>query len=340
MKIVSMPKKIGKKMTVDVEVGGSHTYQLANGCVTHNSTSCILGTASGIHPHHAKRYFRRVQVNKLEAPLKFFRQYNNDAIKESVWSANKSDDVISFLCEVPRNARTKNDVSALELLEHVKLTQQNWVESGTNKKYCVKPWLRHNVSNTINVKDDEWDIVADYIYDNRHFFAGIALLSMSGDKDYAQAPFQTVYTPDELVKMYGDASVFASGLIVHGLKAFDGNIYAACDAILGIGETIENKIDIDKLQSKNVEYVKREVESIIIKNKWINRAKRFTNKYFDGDIKRMTYCLKDVDAWKEWCDLKRVYRDVPWEDFAEMNDNTKVSETIACAGGSCSITRM
>jgi ribonucleoside-diphosphate reductase alpha chain len=30
------------------------------------STSCILGTASGIHPHHAKRYFRRVQANKLE----------------------------------------------------------------------------------------------------------------------------------------------------------------------------------------------------------------------------------------------------------------------------------
>lgn len=304
------------------------------------STSCILGTASGIHPHHAKRYFRRVQVNKFEEPLKFFRLFNPDAIQESVWSANKSDDVITFLCEVPRNARTKVDVSAEQLLEHVKLTQNNWVEAGTNYEYCVAPWLRHNVSNTINVRDDEWETVGDYIYENRHSFAGISLLSMSGDKDYAQAPFQTVYTPTELVEMYGDASVFASGLIIHAHNAFDNNLYAACDTIMGIGEVLPEEIDVDSLLSKKLEDVSKYVESVVAKKEWVRRATKFAERYFDGDIRQMTYCLKDVDAWKTWVDLKRTYSDVPWEDFYEEQDNTKVAETVACAGGSCEVTKM
>jgi len=65
------------------------------------TTSCILGTASGIHPHHAKRYFRRVQANKLENPLQYFQRFNPMAVEESVWSQNQTDVVITFLCEVP-----------------------------------------------------------------------------------------------------------------------------------------------------------------------------------------------------------------------------------------------
>jgi len=307
------------------------------------STSCILGTASGIHPHHAKRYFRRVQVNKLEEPLTFFRAYNPDAIGESVWSANNSDDFITFLCEVPKNARTKVDVDAIQLLDFVKSTQQNWVEYGTNHKHCVAPWLRHNVSNTINVRDHEWDIVADYIYDNRQFFAGISLLPMSGDKDYAQAPFQTVYTPKELVDMYGDASVFASGLIIHALKAFNGNLYRACDTVLGFGESIkttiklEREIDLTHSTDQDISDMKEQIGTEMSKLKWLARAKKFADNYFEGDLRQMTYCLKDTDAWKTWVDLKRVYKPVPWDEFYEGGDNTKVSETVACAGNSCEI---
>jgi ribonucleoside-diphosphate reductase alpha chain len=310
------------------------------------STSCILGTASGIHPHHAKRYFRRVQVNKLEEPLKFFRKYNPDAIGESVWSANNSDDFITFLCEVPKSARTKVDVDAIQLLDFVKSTQQNWVEYGTNHKHCVAPWLRHNVSNTINVRDNEWDAVADYIYDNRQFFAGISLLPMSGDKDYAQAPFQTVYTPKELVEMYEDASVFASGLIIHALKAFDGNLYRACDTVLGFGEEIhttiklEREVDLTKSSDQDIYDMKQQIGNEMSKLKWLARAKKFAENYFDNDLRKMTYCLKDVDAWKTWVDLKRVYKPVPWDEFFEGIDNTKVSETVACAGGSCEIKSM
>lgn len=281
------------------------------------STSCVLGTASGIHPHHAKRYIRRVQANKLEFPVRHFASINPLAVEESVWSNNKTDQVISFLCEVPPGAITKNQMSAIELLEKVKFCQQNWVEYGTNVELCVKPFLRHNVSNTITVKPEEWDEVAKYIYRNRNWFAGISLLPASGDKDYAQAPFTTIFTPAEIAKEYGDASIFASGLIVGGLKAFNNNLWRACDIVLYNNQKIDEEQEL-----------------------WIDRAKRFADKYFDGDLRKMTYCLKDVHNWKTWCDLRREYKEIDWSVLQEIDPNIiDVTETtaVACNGKQCEI---
>ena len=55
-----------------------------------------LGAGSGIHPHHARRYFRRVQANINEAPLQFFEAHNNRAVEKSVWNPNGTDKVITF----------------------------------------------------------------------------------------------------------------------------------------------------------------------------------------------------------------------------------------------------
>ena len=78
-------------------------------CVKPEGTaSCILGTSSGIHPHHAKRYIRRVQANKMEDIYQHFKKTNPRACEESVWSANDSDDVVSFCIEVPDGAKLKN----------------------------------------------------------------------------------------------------------------------------------------------------------------------------------------------------------------------------------------
>lgn len=297
------------------------------------TTSCILGTASGIHPHHAKRYFRRVQANKLEEPLHYFKNINDLAVEESVWSANETDEVITFLCEVPANARTKVNIEGIKLLEYVKSTQMNWVNSGKNRNLCVKPFLNHNVSNTIHVKDDEWDDVSKYIYQNKKYFAGIAILGIDGDKDYPQAPFTTVYTPDEIVKEYGDGSLMASGLIVDGLRIWDKDLWMACNCVLGIGEDLVP----ETFKSKKSESRWKRENNYDQKMDWIRRSKQFAERYFEGDLRKMTYCLKDVHNWKLWCDLKREYKDVNWVDFHEQQDNTKITETIACANGKCDI---
>lgn len=311
------------------------------------STSCVLGTSSGIHPHHAKRYIRRVQANKTEFCLQETEKRNPSAVEESVWSTNKTDKVISFLCEVPAGAIVKNQLKAVELLERVKLTQQNWVNYGSVIDRCVNPKTRHNVSNTITVKPDEWEEVEAFIFDNQQWFAGISLLPSSGDLDYAQAPFATVMTPSELVKEYGDASVFASGLIVDGLGAFDNNLWRACDTVLGFGEDLLKGMNVPIYPSSRnykdlAEYFikKEEHEEWFSKCDWVRRVKQFANRYFDGDVRRATYCLKHVSLWKTWCDLKREYVELDWSQITEEHESHVNADTLgsqACSGGSCEI---
>jgi len=281
------------------------------------STSCILGTASGIHPHHAKRYFRRVQANKQENPVQHFKKYNPRAVEVSVWDPNEVTEVITFLCEVPVGAKTKNQIDALKLLESVKLTQQNWVRYGINKDLCTQPWLSHNVSNTIHVKEDEWDEIADYIYKNRKYFAGISLIPCSGDKDYPQAPFCAVPYPNDILREYGAGSFFASGIIEKGIAAFDHDLWAASDCLLGIGEPLDQVTPI--------------------KRDWATAAIKFAHSHFEGNVRKMTYCLKDVYNLKRWEKLSQEYGDVDWTTMCEEENNVHFEADSACAGGACEL---
>jgi len=198
-------------------------------------------------------------------------------------------------------------------LEKVKLTQQNWVEAGTRKERCVQPWLRHNVSNTINVRPHEWDDVEEYIYANRECFAGISLLPSTGDLDYSQAPFCSISTPQEILEKYGDGSVFASGLIVDGLHAYN-DLWRACDAVLG--------------RFRPEDFPQED---------WIRRAKQFAERYFNNDVHKMLYCLKELNNWKQWCDLNRVWKDVDYTQLLEDSDDTNPIQEVACSGGSCEL---
>ena len=299
------------------------------------TTSCMLGSASGVHPHHARRYFRRVQANALESVYQYFKEHNPVAIESSVY--RETDGVITFCIEVPDGAKTKNDIAAIELLKCVKTTYQNWVEYGKQKDLCTQEWLTHNVSNTINVRPDEWDKVTDFIYKNRNFFSGIALLPQSGDLDYPQAPMLNVHTPREIFQRYGDGSLMASGLIVDGLHAFDGNLWNACNAVLGLGDPIElpeeptsSNIDDFRAYESEVQKCKKQLD-------WIRRVEQFAERYCDKDVRKCAYLLKEVNNWKLWLDLKREYVDVDYTQLIEEEDFTKPMDTIACAGGACEI---
>lgn len=285
------------------------------------NASVILDTGSGIHPEHSKRYFRNVQINKLEDEGIHFKQINPKCVEESVWSANKSDYVISFPVEREDNTLTKSDVSDVQLLEYVLLTQKNWVEAGTNEDLCVNKSTRHNVSNTINVSD--WDSVENFIYENKQWFAGISLLSSTGDKDYAQAPFQAIYTSQEILNKYGEGALFASGLIVDGLHAFNNDLWQACAELFG----------------ENPEHNLEENAQNALKRDWIRRALKFARNYFNSNITDMTYCLKDVYNNKRWSEITREMKHVNWIEANVKPSYIDIDTlgSIACAGGSCEI---
>ena len=162
-------------------------------CVKPEGTSSlVLGSASGIHPHHSRKYFRRVQCNKIDNVYQYFKLYNDKLCEESVWSANKTDDVVTFPIEITNGALTKKDLDAIKHLNHIKSTQENWVLPGTTKHNKKK--TTHSVSCTILVEKDEWDKVAEYLFKNRDFFAAVSLLAATGDKDFKQAPMERVST--------------------------------------------------------------------------------------------------------------------------------------------------
>jgi ribonucleoside-diphosphate reductase alpha chain len=238
--------------------------------------------------------------------------------EESVWSANNTDYICSFPIENEDKYIFKKDLLGVNLLEKVKLVQENWVEASTNISRCINPLTRHNVSNTINVVN--WDETRDYIYDNRKWFAGVSLLGLSGDKDYTQAPFTSVLTSDEILKEYGEASIFASGLIVDGLHAFNDNLWQACDAVLFNTPFEENS-------------------STVLKKDWVRRFKKFAKNYFNGDLKKTSYLLKDVHLFHKWVKVNANLKPVDWLSSGIEPNFTDISTTgaMACSGGKCEI---
>lgn len=152
------------------------------------STSLELGgVSSGIHAHHARRYFRRVQAKENETVFKFFREHNPHMCTkkpDGQW-------VVTFPIEVSAEARIKSDFGAVDFLSLVRSTQNNWVRAGIARPDST-PGACHNVSNTVVVKDDEWDDVAEYVWKHKKDFSGISFLSNIGDKVYPFAPMEAV----------------------------------------------------------------------------------------------------------------------------------------------------
>ena len=67
MKIKSI-KLAAPELTVDIEVAETHTYQLSNGCVSHNTTSKLFGLTEGAHLPSMREFLRWVQF-RFDDPL-------------------------------------------------------------------------------------------------------------------------------------------------------------------------------------------------------------------------------------------------------------------------------
>ena len=281
------------------------------------NASVLLQTASGIHGEHAPLYIRNVQMNKESEIAQLIRQMNPYMVEESVWSSNKTDWVVSFPIIAPKTSIFRKDLLGVDLLEKVRLVQQNWIEYGTDESLCVDPTVRHNVSNTVSVTD--WDEVENYLFENRKYFAGVSLLSASGDKDYNQAPNTEILTEDQIIRRYGRGAMFASGLIVDAIKGFD-NLWDA----IRIAQQVTDAGDREKADARA---------------DWIRRYRKYTNNYFRGDIKDSEYCLKAVYLLHKWHKIQENLVQVDFVNMLEAREYIDINTTgsAACIGGACEI---
>ena len=283
------------------------------------NASVLLQTASGIHAEHSNMYIRNVQMNKESEITQAIQKANPYMVEESVWSQGGTDVVVSFPIIPHKESILKDELIGVTHLEKVKLAQKYWVNSGTNEDLCADKGIRHNVSNTIIVED--WDEVEKYVFENRHSFAGISFLSMSGDKDYNQAPNTAVITAKEMVKKYDTAAVFASGMVVDALKCFR-NLWDACSTAQGFGE------DISLESAENA-----------MKQDWVRRFNQFAENYTKNDIQKAEHCLKDAYLLHKWNKIQKNLKPIEWKDdlTAKKYVDVDTLAAAACAGGACEI---
>lgn len=311
---------INKEM-VDImrEAGIDINYTARATCVKPDgNTGVLLQAASGVHGEEAPYYFRLMQLNKESEIAQHFIKNYPFLIEESVWSASKTDVVLYVPVEAKKGSIFKKDLVGVKQLEIVRSIQQNWVEAGTRLEAAVQPFLRHNVSNTVQVED--WDEVALYLYENRNYFSGVSFLGVFGALDYKQAPFTPIMMPDEMLFKYGHAVLFASGLIVDGLHEFDNDLWDACMAVTKRDFVLDG--------------TRRQV---LLKKEWLRRAKQFAKRYFKGDLQKMVYCLKDLHLYHKWVEINRELKPIDFSKI-QLKPNYTDADTLgamSCYGGAC-----
>lgn len=281
------------------------------------NASVLLGTASGIHGEHSKRYIRHVQMNKDTEMAKLFMDEYPDMCQDSVWNRER-DIVIAFPITTAEGSITKDKLLGVKQLEYVKLVQQSWISSGKTEELCSHHKLSHNVSNTITV--DDWKEVSKYIYENRADLCGVSLLAANGDKAYPQAPFTEVLMEDEIVAKYGIVSLFTSALIEVGLSAFNNDLWAACNTVLGYGE---------KLNDTHEHLLKRD---------FVRRVNKFSTNF--SSLEECTNCLKDVYNLHKWwkiCWSNKYIDSLEYKLTKPKYIDIDTMGAQACAGGKCEL---
>lgn len=139
------------------------------------TVSQLADSASGIHPRYAMHYVRTVRADKKD-PLAKFMRAKGFPVEDCV-SQPDAVDVFSFPVKSPDHSVLRNDMTAIDQLEHYLIYKQHWCE--------------HNPSITVYVRDSEWLAVADWVYNHFDDIGGVSFLPHS-DHVYAQAPYQEI----------------------------------------------------------------------------------------------------------------------------------------------------
>jgi ribonucleoside-triphosphate reductase len=146
------------------------------------TSSLVLGTSSGIHAWHNDYYLRRIRVGKNEAIYSYLA-INHPELVEDEYFRPHDTAVITIPQMAPEGSILRYE-SVFQMLERVKKVSQEWVRSGHRGGQNS-----HNVSATVSIKEDEWELVGDWMWKNRKYYNGLSVLPYNGGT-YTQAPFE------------------------------------------------------------------------------------------------------------------------------------------------------
>ena len=156
------------------------------------TSSLVLGTSSGIHAWHNDFYIRRMRLGKNEALYQYLAKYHPELVEDDFFKP-EIQAVVSVPQKSPKGAIYRTE-SAMELLERTKKFNMEWVKKGHRKGANT-----NNVSATISVKQEEWEAVGEWMWENKNTFNGLAVLPYDNGS-YTQAPFEDI-TKEKFLKM-------------------------------------------------------------------------------------------------------------------------------------------
>lgn len=181
------------------------------------TSSCVLGTSSGIHAWHSKYYLRRQRINKNESLYTYFSIHHPELLEEDL--TNDAQGIICIPQSAPEGSILRTE-TALDLLERVKKFNLDWVKSGhrngdnTNNVSATISINKNNIyginklGNTVIFNDlnydedqlgfDEWRAVGEWMWENKNTFNGLSVLPYDSGS-YIQAPFEEI-TKEEFVE--------------------------------------------------------------------------------------------------------------------------------------------
>ena len=183
------------------------------------TTSLTLGTSSGIHAWHNDYYIRRIRVGKNEA-IYTYLMINHPELIEDEYFRPHDTAVISVPQKAPAGSIMRTE-SALDLLERVKRVHLDWVKPGHRTGNNT-----HNVSATVSIKENEWGIVGEWMWDNKEHYNGLSVLPYS-DHTYIQAPFEDC-TKEKYEEMFKHLTNIDLSNVVEMDDATDLKGEAAC----------------------------------------------------------------------------------------------------------------
>lgn len=178
------------------------------------TTSCVLGTSSGIHAWHNDYYIRRQRIGKNEALYTYLSIYHPELIEDEYFRP-QTQAVINIPQKAPEGSILRTE-SALDLLERVRRFNIEWVKAGhrsgdntnnvsatisINKDSMYVPGVTNGVDsfkiypkseiNSSWVAYDEWQTVGEWMWNNKDTFNGLSVLPYDNGT-YIQAPFEDI----------------------------------------------------------------------------------------------------------------------------------------------------
>jgi ribonucleoside-diphosphate reductase alpha chain len=140
------------------------------------TTSCLVDSASGLHPRYADYYYRRIRIDKKDPIYNLMKDQGVPCEDDVINPGNTA--VFTFAMKAPKGTITTEDLRALDHLDLWKTYQEH---------YC-----HHKPSITVNYKDSEFLEVGQWLWENFDVATGISFLPGGDSHTYAQAPFEQI----------------------------------------------------------------------------------------------------------------------------------------------------